>query len=340
MGIRERPTNQERADRREALGGMPSPLVALLLGVAGFVVVALVMLIGVGADDDPCTGRPLLVPRVTSEGESCSRLFLTSKEGVMWILALCVQGAVWAVGAAPLFAGLAAWWRNREIHGKRHAAEIAATGVAGAVLVLGPVAVALLDPIDSPLPRHTQRITLITALGAVVAFAGFANLAILDLAARRMGVQVKSGEKAPATGGAADFLALRRTLDGLLTLLATLVTIAVLSSGLLMRAMQENVDSDRYSPVLMWPYALYLVGILALVYVPTHLRLRGIGEEMRDARFPARLPGELDYDDNVKHRKEMDELLRLREGPAVKLKSSLTILAPLLGTFAASVLGT
>ena len=295
------------------------------------------MLTGHNGNGSTCTEFTLLVARGT-DSESCSELFVKSKEGSMWLVALGVQGAAWTFGAAPLLAGLAAWRRADDA---RHwAAEITATGVAGAVLVLGPAAVALLAPIGSPLNNHSWRMTAITGLGAVTAAAGFANLAVLDLSARRMRVQLKRRETTAGMGVAAEYLQLRRRLDALLVLLAALVTIAVLCAGLLMRAMQANVDPVRYSPALMWPYALYLVGVLALVYVPTHLRLLAVGEEMRDSRFPACLPGEPGYDEAVKHRHEMDDLLGLEEGPTAKLKSSLVILSPLLGSFVATVLGT
>ena len=156
---------------------------------------------------------------------------------------------------------LAAWRRARDTG--HWAAEITATGVAGAVLVLGPAAVALLTPIGSPLNNHSWRMTAITGLGAVTAAAGFANLAILDLSARRMRVELKRDEATAGVGVAAEYLQLRRRLDALLLLLAALVTIAVLCAGLLMRAMQANVDPARYSPALMWPFAFYLVGVLA-----------------------------------------------------------------------------
>lgn len=330
---------ERRALRREALGGMPSPLVAVLLGLAGFAVVAAIMLVGV--DRGPrCADRPLLVPRLTDADESCSRLFITSKEGAVWLMALGVQGATWGVGSAPLFAGLAAWWRQREPREDGPVREIAATGAAGALLVLGPLVSVFFAPLDSPLHGHTQTIRIVTGLGAVVAAASFASLAILDLSARRMRTAAQDHDESPIGGVAADYLGLRRALDGLLALMAAFVTMAVLTAGLLMRALETNVDKSRYSPELMWPYALYLVGVLVLVYVPTHLRLRATGEKIRDDRFPACLPGEPGYDDSKKHREEMDALLGLREGPATKLKSSLVILTPLLGTLAATVLGT
>lgn len=228
----------------------------------------------------------------------------------LWLALLGVQAAVWAI-LAPLLVR-----EYRALGCRTNWLDLAATfGFVVLVFVLVDVA-RFRNPISSPLPGHWLKLTVLTWLGLVVASIAGAGL-------------VRIGRMASTfDGDAAEHGRLHRAMRFFVAGAGVVIGAAVLAGGALAQASVEEYPTQEEAPVLA--YGLLLSALLAAIYAPVFLAVRGAGERLADSI--AEVPPSSDPAWLAAHarRREVGAALGLEASLLDSLRAGLGVLAPLI----------
>jgi hypothetical protein len=280
------------------------PVWLLLIGIGGFLFGIGLLFLGSGR-----TAR--------------SEEFVRTTGFVVWAASIGAQTAYWAVIAGPLWADLAAVWRQTKTG---RAATLALAGVIAVIVIALPL---VGGGVSGPLWGHTPKIRVLTVIGGLVV--GVPALSGIAL------VQRQASERAREPIGEDDVAAALEARSRILRFLSVagaVIGLAVLAAGALRKATVPDFVAGREFPqegILL--YGAFFTGLLLLVYGPAHAALKGLGTRIRDHYFPLSempAPDADSFKGWLDRRATLETLLQLSVSPAQQLQASLFILAPLL----------
>jgi hypothetical protein len=166
----------------------------------------------------------------------------------------------------------------------------------------------------------------------VVAAAAAPALALLWIVRDRAGVLARDGGAAdePAGSQIGELLALRRTINTALAVLAGIISLTVVATGQLrVTLVHTGMAASSFPAALVLLYGAFFAGILATLYLPVHLAWRRATERLREAVYPIPADGRpgADWSDG---RGRLTALLTLDSGVAGALGPAFSVLSPFL----------
>jgi hypothetical protein len=282
------------------------PVWLLLIGIGGFLFGIGLLFLGSG--------------QTARSGE-----FVRTTGFVVWAASIGAQTAYWAVIAGPLWADLAAVWRQAK---PGRAAMVTLAGTLAVIVIALPLFSAAAR-VSWPLWGHTMKIRALTIIGGLVA--GVPALSGIAL------VQRQAGERATGRIGEDDVAAALEARSQILRFLSVaggVIGLAVLAAGALRKAtVPEFVANDDFPQEGILLYGAFFTGLLLLVYGPAHAALKRLGVRIRDHYFPLSempAPDADSFKGWLDRRITLETLLQLNVTPGQQLQASLFILAPLL----------
>jgi hypothetical protein len=283
------------------------------------------------------------------DGHFTCRAFISTPQFLVWVMLLCGQAAFWALAIVPLYRtlrSLVCELRAEESLTTKTIAGITLSALAFATAaVLFAFAPRILPsrlasrthyPGHWPLPSHTPKLTILTAIAIVIALAAIVGMWMAGIALQWL-----------ASKGTADletlnrFLVLRTTLNGLLTLTGVIVGLGTLSSGALRNAVLALNPPAPAKPLFEFDaqyvlvYGLFFTGLLAIAYAPSYLALRTTGTWLRNNAYPLPDPGTPTFSAVLKERETFDDFLQVNLSASASFKASVAILAPLASSLIA-----
>jgi hypothetical protein len=290
-------------------GLSPSTRETLLLAglaAAGVLVVALVLF-----------GDALLGTPGWENYEDWRWDLLRESDWALWVALVVGQGALWGV-LAPLL-----WRAHTGLPGPVHRRDLVLTVGLLAVITLGVDVARYSMRIDSPLPGHFGKATVVTWLGTFVALVAVAGMVRVGRAAwqLRVGDQVDEA--------LASYLALRERLREFLFAAGAVIAGAVLAAGALQIAADGYAGQTRRTDFVLL-YGLFLSTLLAAAYAPAFGSLREAGERVLEKLEPAPEEGEPDWPLGSERRRELRAYLEVDAGLFQSLRVGIAVLAPLL----------
>jgi len=251
--------------------------------------------------------------------------FVRTTGFAVWAASIGAQTAYWAVIAGPLWADLAAVWRQAK---PGRAAMLTLAGTLAVIVIALPIFSAAAR-VAWPLWGHTMKIRALTIIGGLVA--GVPALAGIAL------VQRQASERATGRIGMDDVAAALEARSRILRFLSVaggVIGLAVLAAGALREATVPDFVAEGDFPqegILL--YGAFFTGLLLLVYGPAHTALKRLGVRIRDHYFPLSempAPDADTFKGWLDRRATLETLLQLNVTPGQQLQASLFILAPLL----------
>lgn len=244
---------------------------------------------------------------------------------VLWTALMCAQTALWALALAWLFPTIRALppkyaQANRsEIVGSSLAilAILLALGVAGMVHPMWP----------NYLPGHAVKLGVLTIVGGLVGLVAARGLWLVH-----GGLKLLGKKDLASAESLREFLSLQADADRFLGVLGAIIGLLVLSTGAQRRAVLSYSPHTHYGFELVLVYGFLFTILVAAVYLPTYLTLTDVGTRIRDAVFPEVAPSRPEWADRLEQRQKLGAVLRLERGPFSRLKASIAILTPLLGS--------
>jgi hypothetical protein len=259
-----------------------------------------------------------------------------------------VQGALWAlvpVALVRMSAELSAWRPGRQ--------ALVPGAIAVALATVAGIVSAFFAP-DAPLPHPVPKVLVLTTFATAAAVGGALVVWRVD------------GAVAAAFGrrGEPDFLAgVRRLLRahgdaradeiqwylrlGVVFQRALLSVCGILGAGIAGAiAYRSGVadwqagtataeSSEPATPELLAVYGAAYSALLAIVFVPTYVRLLRLGRTLRDHHCPLPSSSDPDWLERYERRRKLDDHLRLHLRTSATVRVSAAIVAP----FAAGLLG-
>lgn len=271
-------------------------------------------------------------------------LFVKRPQTLLWIFAVCIQMGFW-------FAVLLPAWRMKsklaKPEGRWKGRYLAGRLLLWSVVVGGVVAAGLLSHRNYPLPGHELKMSLITITGFLAMLPAVAVITRVDLRADTLLNQSRTDDAwpdelskigEPQRNPVAGFLRLRELLDNALLILGTVVGAAILSSGALRNAVlaRTGAKASDFPFELVLVYGLFFTCLLAIVYVPTYLRMQALGRNLVERSMPGEDPASPQWKDNNDKRLALETRLRLD----ITLTSSFQAGAAILAPLASAVVGT
>jgi hypothetical protein len=150
---------------------------------------------------------------------------------------------------------------------------------------------------------------------------------------KRLSAEELATEKALET-----FLALQDNLHRFLGTFGAILGLIVLSTGAQRQAVLAYAPHTEYDSELVLVYGFFFSILVAAVYLPTYLTLARVGNDIRDAFYPAVPPTSPEWEDRTAKRDKLGGVLELQVGPLSRFKASAAILTPLVGSLIALVL--
>jgi hypothetical protein len=138
-----------------------------------------------------------------------------------------------------------------------------------------------------------------------------------------------------------DYIRLRDYLQQFLVILGALLSVFTLTSAALRSvalASRATVES-RYPPVFLLILGAYYTLLIAIVYFPAYRSLVSFGLRLLDIYFPLPSPGSNDWAETYSKRKQLEELLELKQMGAQRFITSITVLGPFVSSIFALLIG-
>jgi hypothetical protein len=283
--------------------------------------------------------HPLRVHPLTLHGWSEKhQLFAKTSPFILWAALMCAQTGLWLLVLVWLRPSFRRVWPEK---GKRLAlvrlrGEAMGSTVAIAITVSIFVGGAVrLRSWPDYMPGHEWKVVTLTGVGALVGlFAAWGiwltHAQLMELADRlRRGVL--SRESALNC-----FLIHQRRVKRFLGALGAILGLLVLATAAHRQALlaydrrvrPPDVEALDYGYQLVLIYGLFFSILIAAVYIPTHLSLTRVGNQIRDKFFKDVTPGAEDWQEQTANREKLGSLLELDVGPLGRLKASAAILTP------------
>ena len=228
------------------------------LAVGGAVVVALVLFADLGF------GTPEWVDYTRER-----RMTLREPEWSLWVALVVGQGALWGV-LLPLLVRAHVRMRDRV-----NARDLLVT-LSPLIVLSAAVDVARYSAkVESPLPGHFGKVTVVTWLGTLFALAAVAGIVRVGRAAWSLEVDGHAGSALWV------YRELRACLRQFLLIAGAVVSGAVLAAGALQSAI-DGYKGQAGRPEAVHLTGLFLSTLLAAAYAPAFNALRNAGERLLD----------------------------------------------------------
>lgn len=259
------------------------------------------------------------------EGQSAT--FTTSSGYVVWRLLIVLVVLTSLVGAGvaiPIFADLRRRYPNANLIPlvTVYLAAIAVTGLVPRRL--GRVTTAL------SWNSLGLRVAILLVVVAVALAPAAGLIWIVRDRVRGLAHRDVSAPTDPVDKRIDELLALRRTLSTALGIVAGVISLTVVASGQLrLTQIAAGMVPADYPIALVVLYGALFASMLALLYVPVHLKWRDSAEALRDALYPIPADGRPDANWS-EGRRRLSDLLTLDTGLARPLGAALSILSPFI----------
>jgi predicted DNA-binding protein with PD1-like motif len=288
--------------------------------------------------------------------DSAADTFLGVPEAELWIFLLVAQVAIWALLVVPLVQAITA------VRAWRCLQALAAGAVVLTAIVAGLAKAGDRFGLEPPLPHFDEKLLALNVIGGLLVLGTvWTSWSVHGYAERAL--QLREGDADDAwlgdvrreaeaigftTRSAAEwFLELREQLHRALAVAGIIIGAAILAAGALRNAvlaywsapeqaeertfyglkLEQIPDLFPYEHVLL--YGLLFSGLLALLFIPTFLRLHVLGTTIVDALEPAPALSEGDYLQAYRDRGELSKLLGLEVSSTTAFRAGVAILAPL-----------
>jgi hypothetical protein len=190
---------------------------------------------------------------------------------------------------------------------------------------LAVVGSSLGSKLQYPLPHHGRKILILSEIGCLVAFLGALCIALVNEKLERFRVNARVTAQ-----DVEDYVCLRDHLRRLVLIEAAIIGAAILSSGVLRKAIIAwHPKTHEFPSQYVLVYGACFSLLLALLSVPVYGRLQSAGPGLRDASFPLEAPDSPRWRDGYQDRKLFEELLGLQTGPNSGVLAAAAVLTPL-----------
>jgi hypothetical protein len=244
---------------------------------------------------------------------------------VLWEALMCAQTALWTLALAWLLPTIRSLPPE---YGRENRSEIIGSSLAILAIVVALGVSGMVHPMwPNYLPGHAVKLGVLTILGGLVGLVAARGVWFvhggLKLLARR---DLRSDESLKT------FLSLQDDLHRFLGVLGAIIGLLVLSTGAQRRAVLWYSPGTHYGFELVLVYGFLFTILVAAVYLPTYLTLTNVANRIRDAVFPPVPPSAPEWGDQTEKREKLASVLQLEQGPFGRVKASVAILTPLLGS--------
>jgi hypothetical protein len=192
------------------------------------------------------------------------------------------------------------------------------------------------------MPGHEWKVHLLTAVGVLVGL--FAAWGIWLTHAKLTELADRLDRKEVSREGARhDFLIHQGRLKRFLGALGVILGLLVLATAAQRQTVlaydhqvhctptcRKDFQPVDYGYQLVLVYGLFFSILIAAVYLPTHLSLTNVGNQIRDEFFADVPPSAPEWQERTANREKLGSLLELDVGPLGRLKASAAILTPLI----------
>jgi hypothetical protein len=204
-----------------------------------------------------------------------------------------------------------------------------------AVLVTVPIYVIdKIHHIDYELPHYRRKAMVLWSIGLSPALLGAAAIALIftasERAIRRAGAQVDADE-------VQNYLRLRTLLQRMLIVEAAILGGSILTNGTLRHAVNQ-IHRHAFPKEELIAFGAWLSFVEALLYGPTHWRLRDLGSCLCKRLVPLEGRG-TELTKSLDDRKNLETLLGLHVTAGAGFQNALVILAPLVISLILGVIG-
>ncbi len=243
----------------------------------------------------------------------------------LWVGLMCAQTALWTLALAWLLPVVRRL--RREYGGENRSERIGSTAVILALILV----LAVGGPVRSHWPdyvqNHTAKIAFLTLVGALVGLVAAQGVWLVHGGLKKLAAGDLQSDAAVPT-----FLTLQADLNRFLAVLGAILGLIVLSASAQRRTVLEFAPATNfpYEGVLL--YGLFFSILVAAVYLPTYLTLARVGEEIREAVFPAVPPTSPGWPERTAQRASLTGVLGLDVDLASRFRTSVTIISPLIGS--------
>ena len=269
----------------------------------------------------------LTVALVTvSAGGPRTEAFIESADYVLWRLLIMLLVLTSLISAAV------AWPRFAELRRQYAAATLAPLALAYPLPVLVTATLPWLFQSDLAVAWSMLSVRL----GVVVVIVA---AAIAPAVGTVWIIRHRLGELTGFRGGHADddvaarikeLLTLRRRAGTALGILAGVISLTVVNTSQLRHTyLVTGTPREDFPVIAVVIYGTFFAGLLALLYVPVHLRWRDSAEALRDVLYPVPTHGQPDADWSD-GRRRVSDLLLLDKGVPGILSTTFTVTSPFL----------
>jgi len=266
-----------------------------------------------------------------------ARAFVGKAETLLWFLFLFGQVGLW-LALQP-----AAWRAFRAVPtgGRGTTTSFGLIIVGGCIAVV--VSLGFTVNREYPLPGHGAKLVVVTTLGLLAATP--ALLCVWRLHRVIAALTPDANGRATLIGYADEqdahpltgLLRLRELLDSALVILGLIIGAAILSTGAFRHAVLAWDPAQEFPVEYVLLYGAFFTLLLALVYVPTYLRLQAAGRQIIAAYVPID-PGTADLAEAYEKRQKLTTLLRLDASVASSFVAGAAIVTPLVTSLLGVVL--
>jgi hypothetical protein len=256
--------------------------------------------------------------------------FTDTPQFIAWMLLACGQSATWAV-LVPILArchlSLRGYWKG-------HVRELALSTLIFMGLILG-FSIPSVEMLPStPFANLGAKIAVLSPFPIIIALAGGLGIWLVHIGLDRDFDAQEEGEEAISR-----YLRLRDHLRTLLLAEAALLSVSVIGTGAMRSAILAwNSDVDFRATWIVL-YGAFFSVLLALAYLPTHVRLMAVGHDLVDEVVASRPAPGRGWKGWQEERVAVGAYLELQAPGTPAVRAVATILSPLLTGVLTAALG-
>jgi hypothetical protein len=249
----------------------------------------------------------------------------SSPADALWASLICAQTGLWALALAWLIPKVRRLPRD---YARENKSEIMGSSLA-ILVVLVALSVGGMVRTRWPnyLPGHAIKLGVLTMLGGLVGLVAARGIWVCHGGLRLLERRCLAADDALRT-----FLRLRDDIHSYLGVLGAIIGLLVLSTGAQRRAVLAYAPETDYGIELVLMYGFLFTLLVAAVYLPTYLMLTRVAGRICDAVFPAVPADAPEWVDRLAKRERLASVLQLERGLFGRMKASVAILTPLIGS--------
>jgi hypothetical protein len=212
--------------------------------------------------------------------------------------------------------------------------ELVLSTVIFLVLILGFAVPSVEMLPETPFPHLRAKIDVLSVFPVIIALAGGLGIWLVHIGLDREFDTRRATEKAVDC-----YLWLRDQLRTLLFAEAALLSVTVLGTGGLRSAILAWNPKADFESTWIVLYGAFFSVLLALAYLPTHVRLMAVGHQLRDQLVAARPAPEGGWKAWHEERDALGDYLELQAPGTPAVRAFATVLSPLATGLVTAALG-